>query len=144
MAEDNRERNGKRYVREALLYQRDFASLGIESKNCSQDLRTGAWSRRDRQSQVPAQEDLCDALRDPPRHISPLVPGLVIVDLYDSSLLFEDPANSFLTQSPKMRNLVDRVVLLERIACRFVLDCLRQFPGLQGAQPGIQSQPGFH
>src|SRR5260370_35765304 len=85
-----------------------------------------------------------DALRDPPRHISPLVPGLEIVDLYDSRLLFEDPANSFLTQSPDMRNLVDRVVLLERIACRFVLDFIRQFPGLPALQTGIQSQPGSH
>ena len=49
------------------------------------------------------------------------MPGFVISKFYDSRLLFENPADGPSAQTPKLRNLINRIVLLEGIAWSLVL-----------------------
>jgi hypothetical protein len=65
-----------------------------------------------------------DALRDPPRHIGPLVPRLMIVDFHDARLLLENPADGLLAQSPQLRDLIDRIMLL----ARNIRSCVFDYP----------------
>ena len=85
-----------------------------------------------------------NALWDPPRDIAPLEARLVIGELYYTRLLFEDPTNGLLAQTPQVRDLVDRIVFLEGIACDLVLARTWQLPDLQGALHGIQTLPRLH
>jgi len=85
-----------------------------------------------------------NALRDSPRHISSLIPRLVIGEFYHSGLVFEDPADGFLAQAPQVRNLVDRIVFFERIARGMVLNGLWQFPSAQSVRHGIHSLSRFY
>lgn len=85
-----------------------------------------------------------DALRDPSRHIGPLPTGPVVGEFYHTGLVFENPADGFLAQSPQVRNLVDRVVFFERIARGVVLNGLWQFPSAWSVRPGIRSLSRFY